>query len=51
MISRDFHDRETTAALADWMVADAVPPNWSPRAEFPANRENNREFFDFFWFH
>ncbi len=29
------------------MVADAVPQNRSPRVEFPANRENNREFSTF----
>jgi hypothetical protein len=29
------------------VVADAVPPNPSPEGEFPANRENNREFSTF----
>jgi len=37
-----------TAARADFLVADAVPPNRSPRVEFPANRENSREFLPFF---
>ncbi len=32
----------------DFLVADAVPPNRSPRVEFPANRENSREFLPFF---
>jgi hypothetical protein len=27
----------------DFLVVDVVPPNWSPRAKFPANREKNRE--------
>jgi hypothetical protein len=31
MISKDFHDRETTAVLADWVVVDAVRANWSAR--------------------
>ncbi len=29
------------------MAANAVPPNGSPRAKFPANREKNREFIEF----
>jgi len=33
---------------ANFLVADAVPPNRSPRVEFPANRENSREFLPFF---
>ena len=33
--------------LEEWLVVDAVSPNWSPWAKFPANRENNREFIEF----
>ena len=38
---------ETAAVFADWVVADAVPPNRSPQVKFPANSENNRHFFNF----
>jgi len=30
----------------DYLVVEAVPRNQSPQAEFPANREKNREFGD-----
>jgi hypothetical protein len=42
-MSAEFRNPETTAVHVDWVVADAVPPNRSPRVEFPANREKYRE--------
>jgi hypothetical protein len=38
---------EITPVCADFLVADAVQRNWSAAAEFPVNREKNREYFDF----
>jgi hypothetical protein len=38
---------DITPAFKDFLVVDAVPPNWSPWAKFPAYREKNREFIEF----
>jgi hypothetical protein len=38
--------REPRAVRADFLVVDAVLRNRSPRIKFPANRENNWEYFD-----
>jgi hypothetical protein len=43
-ISEHFARLETSAVSRDCMVVDAVIRNRSPRVEFPANREKNREF-------
>jgi hypothetical protein len=34
---------EITPARAEFLVVDAVPRNRSPKGQFPANREKNRE--------
>jgi hypothetical protein len=39
-----FRPVEITPICDDFLVADAVLRNQSPYAEFPANREKNREF-------
>jgi len=44
MPSQDVSTRETAAARADFLVADAVCPNRSTRRQIPVDRENNREF-------
>jgi hypothetical protein len=41
---------EITSISADFLVVDAVLRNRSPACEFPANRENNREYFNFWLF-
>jgi hypothetical protein len=40
-------NRETTAALADWVVEDAVPRNQSLASKFPASRERTGNFLRF----
>jgi hypothetical protein len=42
--------QEITSICADYLVADAVLRNPSPRTKFPANRENNWEYFDIWLF-
>ena len=42
-----FTETETLVILTSWVVVDAVLRNQSPQSEFPANRENNREYCDF----
>jgi hypothetical protein len=38
--------QEIMPGRIDFVVVEAVPPNRSPYGQFPANRENNWEFFD-----
>ena len=45
-----FHGDAKCVRTRDWLVVDAVLRNWSPRPEFPANGENNWEYFDFWLF-
>jgi hypothetical protein len=40
-----FRPREITSTCADYLVVVAVLQNRSPAAEFPGNREGNRELF------
>jgi len=45
---RDFQRQPGKSPFGgDWVVAEAADRNASRQAEFPANRENNREFFNF----
>ena len=39
-----FRNTENVAKSYSWVVESAVRPNRSPTAEFPAYRENNKEF-------
>ena len=46
-LSGFFKPKVVMPVRGDWLVVDAVGENQAATSQLPANRENNREFFDF----